>query len=164
MKNYLDLISRYYPNTSCHSMGDPDNYDAIIWEETPISLVDLEAKVVPYAQEEMWKLIQAERDRRKSNGVKVGENWFHSDASSRIQQLGLVMFGANMPAGIMWKTMDDTFVPMTPTLAAQIFQAAAVSDMTIFSVAEQKKLAMIALADPNTHNPLTGWPATHGEV
>ena len=110
-----------------------------------------------------WLQIQAERDRRRSAGVKVGTDWFHSDDPSRIQQLGLVMFGVNMPANLMWKTMAGTFVLMTPTLASQIFQASAVSDMTLFAVAEQKKAAMEALANPDTYDHLTGWPLIFGE-
>ena len=72
------------------------------------------------------QLHQSERDRRKHDGgYKVGTNWFHSDDTSRIQQIALTIMGANMPANIMWKTMSGSFVLMTPTLAGQIFQAAA---------------------------------------
>lgn len=115
-------------------------------------------------QLEMWELIKAERDRRKSEGgYKVGTNWYHSDISSRIQQLGLVIMGAGLPANLYWKTMDSSFVLMTQTLALQIFQAAATSDMTIFAVAEQKRAAMLASANPSTYNYLSGWPLVHGE-
>ncbi len=112
----------------------------------------------------MWLLIQAERDRRKTTGgYKVGNYWFHSDDISRIQQLALVMFGTNMPSGIMWKTMSGDFVPMTPTLANQIFQAAAASDIAIFSVAEQKKQEMLASSNPAYYDYLPGWPLIYGE-
>lgn len=112
----------------------------------------------------MWEQIKKERDRRKSEGgYKVGANWYHSDDTSRIQQIGLVMLGANMPGGIMWKTMAGSFILMTPTLAGQIFQAALTSDMTIFTVAEQKKTAMDALTDLRDYNYLSGWPLIYGE-
>lgn len=115
-------------------------------------------------QETMWTLIKQERDRRKSDGgYKVGTYWYHSDDTSRIQQLALVMLGAGMPNNIMWKTMSGDFILMTPALAGQVFQAAMVSDMTVFTVAEQKKQAMMALADPRTHNHLSGWPPIYGE-
>lgn len=112
---------------------------------------------------EMWKKIQTERDRRKVSGVKVGENWYHSDDTSRIQQLGLVMFGENMPTGIMWKTLSGSFVEMTPTLALQIFSAVASSDMAIFSKAEYHKANMYASSDPASYDYLTGWPLSYGE-
>jgi hypothetical protein len=82
----------------------------------------------------VWRLIQAERDRRRANGVRVGANWYHSDDTSRIQQLGLLLMGANMPPGIMWKTMSNTFIEMTPILAQQIFQAT--GDDLVSSVAQ----------------------------
>jgi len=49
-----------------------------------------------------WNAIKAMRDQRKAGGVKVKvgtvNKWFHSDDASRIQQMGLVMMGANLPA------------------------------------------------------------------
>lgn len=115
------------------------------------------------AQVISWKEISSERDRRKSNGVKVGLNWFHSDDTSRIQQIGLVMFGANMPAGIMWKTLTGSFVQMSPTLALQIFMAVAASDISIFTIAEQHKSAMLASQNPKEYDYSLGWPITFGE-
>jgi hypothetical protein len=109
----------------------------------------------------MWQKIKDERDRRQASGVKVGENWFHSDNSSRIQQIALVIFGANLPENIMWKTLNGAFVEMTPTLAVQLFQSSAASDMAIFAVAEYHKAAMILAPNPDTYNYLTGWPPTY---
>jgi hypothetical protein len=60
-----------------------------------------------------------------SGGYVVGGHWFQSDSASRIQQLSLVVMGANLPPGIQWKTLAGTFVAMTQTLAVQIFQTAA---------------------------------------
>jgi len=118
----------------------------------------------PQDYNNMWLLIQGERDRRTSTGgYKVGDYWFHSDDISRIQQLALTMMGANMPSGVMWKTMSGAFVPMTPTLAGQIFQAAAASDISIFSVAEAKKAEMLATSTPATYDYLSGWPLMYGE-
>lgn len=119
-------------------------------------------------QLDMWNNIKEERDRRKMEcGYKVTtggvDYWYHSDDTSRIQQIALVMLGANMPGNIMWKTMSGAFVSMNPTLAQQIFQAAIVSDMTLFSVAEQKRVAMQALADPRTYDWKSGWPKGYGE-
>lgn len=109
-----------------------------------------------------WEQIKAERDRRKAGGVKVGDKWFHSDADSRIQQLGLVMFGVNVPP-IQWKTMDGSFVEMSQTLANQIFQAIAAADQAIFAVAEQHRAAMEASSDPENYDFSGGWPAIYGE-
>jgi hypothetical protein len=105
--------------------------------------------------------IKAERDRRTlEGGYPVAGKWFHSDTVSRTQQLGLVMMGANLPAGIQWKTMDGTFVTMTPALAQLLFQSATVQDTTTFAAAQQA-IAQ-ATADPANFNPATiAWPTIY---
>lgn len=102
--------------------------------------------------------IKSERDRRKPLGCTVGPHRFHSDDPSRIQQLGLVMMGAGMPAGIKWKCMDGSFADMTPTLAAQIFQAQAARDMALFAVCEQHIEAARIADDPLAYDYSGGWP------
>ena len=111
----------------------------------------------------VWDSIQAERDRRKEGGVKVGAKWFHSDDGSRIQQMGLVMMGASLPVDLQWKTMDGSFITMTPALAQQVFAAVAASDQAIFAVAEQHRVAMEASADPASYDFSAGWPKIYGE-
>lgn len=119
-----------------------------------------------------WEAIKAERDKRKAGGVKVvvdgADKWFHSDDPSRIQHIGLVMMGVNIPPNLQWKTMDGTFVTMTQTLANQIFQAVSIADQTIFAKAEQLKAEMEALTDPSTFvveqdGAKTKWPLIYGE-
>lgn len=113
--------------------------------------------------EQIWPQIKAERDRRKALGVLADGNWYHSDADSRIQQLGLVLMGSTMPAGIQWKTMSGSFVEMTPALASQIFAATAALDQAIFAAAEGHRLAMEAAANPADYDFSGGWPAYYEE-
>lgn len=162
---YIEAISELLPACKCMAQGRGEVYEEIshIGGDALPTKASLDTYIADRIKTDMWKLIQVERDRRKAGGVKVGADWFHSDDASRIQQLGLVMMGANMPQNIMWKTMAGSFVQMTPTLAGQIFQATAASDMTIFTIAEQKKVAMMASADPETYQYLTGWPLIYGE-
>lgn len=111
-----------------------------------------------------WEAIKAERDRRAGLGVKVGQHWFHSDQKSRTQQLGLVLLGANIPAGLQWKTLTLTpppvFVPMTQQLAQAIVSATAASDTAIFTAAEVHRLAMEASTAPQDYDFSTGWPTS----
>lgn len=163
---YMDAIGIGYPNVGCHCTGNGSIYNDMIYDngDSIPSQDDLDNWIISRIKNDMWLLIQQERDRRKlTGGYKVGNYWFHSDNTSRIQQLGLVMLGVNMPSGIMWKTMSGEFVPMTPTLAGQIFQAAALSDISVFSIAEQKKTTMIASTDPATYDYLSGWQPIYGE-
>ena len=114
-----------------------------------------------------WNAIKAMRDQRKAGGVKVKvgtvNKWFHSDDASRIQQMGLVMMGASIPAGLLWKTMDGSFVTMTQAVAGNVFAAAAASDQAIFGVAEAHKAAVEACDDPSVYDYSTGWPKIYGE-
>lgn len=103
--------------------------------------------------------IKAERDRRKLAGTPVGAHVFHSDPDSRIQQIGLVMMGAALPAGIMWKTVGGAFVEMTPALAGQIFQATAARDVALFAAAEAHIAAASASPDPLSYDFSAGWPS-----
>lgn len=109
---------------------------------------------------DVWGAIKQHRDTLKASGVKAGGKWFHSDADSRIQQLALFVMGANLPAGLQWKTPDGSFVAMTQALAGQIFQATAASDMAIFATAEQHRAGVDAAADPASYDWSTGWPET----
>lgn len=108
--------------------------------------------------------IKAERDRRtQTGGYKVAGKWLHSDQFSRSQQLGLVLLGASIPAGLQWKTMDGSFVTMTQALAGQILAAGAASDAAIFAHAEQLIAEAKAAAEPSTIDPLSGWPKIYEE-
>jgi hypothetical protein len=166
--SYVQALTDGFPGVVYFAPGDGTDYNSIVWQGgDPIPPVEeLDAKIVELTKNAMWKLIQAERDRRTQAGVQVGAYWFHSDQPSRIQQLGLVIMGANLPTGIMWKTMSGAFVEMTPTLAGQIFQSVASKDIAIFTVAEQHKALTNASGDPANYNYLTGspaWPLVYGE-
>jgi hypothetical protein len=133
------------------------------------SIVDLPADVAAAKLAEhqafQWDSIKAKRDSLKTDGgykvaVSGVDKWFHSDVFSRTQQIGLVMLGASIPAGLQWKTMDASFVTMTQSLAAQVFQAAAGQDVAVFAAAETHRAAMLASANPMAYSFSGGWPAT----
>lgn len=118
--------------------------------------------------------IKAERDRRKAGGFKVGALWFHSDADSRIQYLGLKDKARDLIAGggamtdkltilgqtVKWKTMDGYFVDASAQVAFDIVAAAGDLDGQLFAAAETHKAAMEASADPASYDFSAGWPAT----
>lgn len=116
---------------------------------------------VDHVMAPVWDQIKARRDQAKSGGVKVGDKWFHTDDASRIQQIGLVMMGANIPANLQWKTMDGSFVTMTQALANQVFQAVSMLDMQAFAAAEAHRAAMAAVENPFEYDFSTGWPASY---
>ena len=111
-----------------------------------------------------WEAIKAERGRRTlSGGYQAGGKWFHSDLISRSQQTGLNVLNGSVPPGIMWKTMDGSFIEMTWALAQQILMAASQSDWAIHQAAEAHKVAMEASADPANYDFSGGWPLMYGE-
>lgn len=109
-----------------------------------------------------WAAVKAERDRRKAGGTLVAGKWFHSDADSRVQQLGLVVMGAAVPA-TPWKTMDGSFVPLTPTLVQQIFAARVAADIALHARGEELKAVLYSAADPRTVDITSGWLSIYGE-
>lgn len=136
-------------------------------EEAFADLEEAAATALPLRQASVWERIKARRDALSDKGgylVTVGgvSKWFHSDAKSKTQQLGLLIAGANVPA-VQWKTMDGTFVTMSQAWAGAIFAAAAAQDIAIFAAAEAHKSAMEAAANPAAYDFSGGWPAVYGD-
>lgn len=107
--------------------------------------------------------IKAERDRRTQQGgysvdTEQGKKWFHSDTFSRSQQLGLLTLGVNIPTNLSWKTMDGSFVLMTPELAGLVFSAATLSDVSVFAHAEALINQVKTAEDPQSVDIKVGWP------
>lgn len=165
---YVGALGKGYPKVIFSSSGTDNIYENISWitgEPLP-SKAELDAYILQSSKDGKWEEIKAERDRRKAAGVKVDTKWYHSDDTSRIQYLGLAMYGANMPTGIMWKTMDGTFIEMSPALVQQISGTIGSSDVDIFTIAEQHKSAMLASQDPVAYDIFNGnpaWPLVYGE-
>lgn len=114
--------------------------------------------VDPPSKSSLIANVKISRDKRKDGGVLVSGKWFHTDSDSRIQQLGLVLMGASVPA-VQWKTLDGTFATMSQTLAGQIFAAVAALDMAVFANAEAHIIAINALTDTSNYDDSAGWPA-----
>lgn len=121
-----------------------------------------------------WELIKTKRDSLKAGGVKVGTKWYHSDADSRIQFLGLKdqardLLAAGQPdttrlqklgQDVRWKTMSGDFIYLTVKHAFDIVAAIGDLDAMAFAAAETHRAAMEASADPAAYDFSVGWPAT----
>ena len=163
--SYIEVLSQFFPTVGATAIGSAYEYEDLVHVNgDPIpTKATLDPYLIKTLQNAKWKEIQAYRDVRKTMGTLVGAKWYNSDDFSRIQQLGLVMMGANMPANIMWKTMDSSFILMTPQLAQQIFFAVASQDMANFAVAEYHRAIMMTVANPDIYDFSTGWPKVYGE-
>ena len=171
IETYIQVISDNYPNVKCHALGDGSVYEDLVWDSgDPIPpKAELDVACTLYTQNIMWTAIQGDRDLRKFSGVKIGDYWFHTDNSSRIQYLGLVIMGSGMPDGVMWKTMTGEFVPMTPALAISVFMGVAVQDMQTFAIAEAHHADMLLSNDPGNYDyysvaVVPAWPVVYTDV
>ncbi|WP_258865280.1 DUF4376 domain-containing protein [Moraxella veridica] len=88
--------------------------------------------------------------------------WFHNDDSSRTQYLALQVL-PNLPDNLMWKTMDNEFVPMTKDLLNEIAMTMLAEEQSDFANAERHRLAMMQVDDPLDYDYSTGWSRTHGQ-
>lgn len=101
-----------------------------------------------------WSKIKQIRDDLTLNGgCYVADKWFHTDAFSKQQQMALAMLGANLPTGIQWKTMDGSFIELTPAIVNQLFLAQIAREQSLFAHAEVLKA--------NTDDINSGWPARY---
>lgn len=135
------------------------------WTPVPPPTPEQIAQALARERESIWGQIKAIRDRKtQQGGYQVAGKWFHSDTFSRTQQIGLTIMGAAIPAGMLWKTMDGSFVEMTPTLAQQVFVAAGQQDAALFAYAEQLRAQVQAAQDPASIDLEAGWPVTYDRV
>ena len=149
-----------WPCYTWHSQEIQEAIDAGMVIEDHLSLAEIKA------QKESE--IKAERDRRTVGGYFITsvQKWLHSDQFSRSQQLGLISLGANIPAGLQWKTMNGSFVTMTPALAQEILVTGAMSDQAIFAKAQVKIAEVEALKSATEvleYSVNSGWPLIFGE-
>lgn len=169
-----DLID--VPQEDFHSAMARAPGDALDVVNGRVVVVPMPAPTAAEIKSFRWDAIKAERDRRKAGGFKVGTLWFHSDADSRIQHLGLkdkardlIAAGGAMTDNltilgqpVRWKTMDGSFANVTAQLAFDIVAAAGDLDARLFAVAETHRAAMEAAADPAAYDFSAGWPETFG--
>jgi hypothetical protein len=158
--------------------ADPQPSDSSELREVNGTLVWVETATLAEQQAAVWERIKDKRDSIKRGGVLVNGSWFHSDDSSRIQQLGLKDQARDMLAAggtatdvlyklgypIQWKTMSGAFVPMTVQLAVDIVAAVGDADARSFAKAEQHRVAMVASANPSAYDYSTGWPQVYADT
>lgn len=108
------------------------------------------------------KIITEKRDvLMLTGGAKVGDHWFHSDTHSKVQQLSLMIAGAALPAGLMWKTMTGEKVLMTPELAVQIYQTQMYQESLLFGYAEYLIEQVYNMEIPENLDIENGWPEVY---
>lgn len=157
-----------------HPVSDLGSFPSVLaWQCNGTQFVGYEAgdeipgtePTLAQRRDMVWEAIKARRDELSDTGgykvpVDGVDKWFHSDVKSKLQQVALKDMGASVPA-VAWKTMDGSFVTMTPALAAAVFQAGAAQDMAIFAAAEAHRAAMQLSGAPESYDFSGGWPAVY---
>ena len=113
-------------------------------------------------QEEMWTRIKQKRHDNLRGGVYVKSigKWLHSDDESRAQYTFMRTMPA-LPEKMAWKTMDNTFVPMTKALLEELSLQLLADEQADFSNAERHRAAMLKADNPLDYDYSGGWTANY---
>lgn len=139
-------------------------WDGEQWQIDPECAARLKAE----QQDEMWERIKDKRYDNLRHGVyakSVGK-WFQTDDATRLQYLALalesVTGGFKKP--INWKTMDNSFLMLTPELLREIMQAMHDDEEADFINAEKHKAAMLKAEHPLEYDYSDGWTANYEQA
>ena len=113
-------------------------------------------------QEEMWTRIKQKRHDNLRGGVYVKSigKWLHSNDESRAQYTFMRTM-SQLPEKMMWKTMDNTFVPMTKALLEELSLQLLADEQADFANAERHKAAMLKAENPLEYDYSGGWTANY---
>ena len=113
-------------------------------------------------QQEMWARIKQKRHDNLRGGVYVKSigKWLHSDDESRAQYTFMRTMPA-LPEKMVWKTMDNTFVPMTKALLDELSLQLLADEQADFGNAERHRAAMLKAGNPMDYDYSGGWTANY---
>nr|DAO72988.1 MAG TPA: tail fiber assembly protein [Caudoviricetes sp.] len=118
------------------------------------------AAVKAKQQAEMWERIKAKRAQSCHAGIYINsiKKWMHSDLDSR-QQYTFLRTLDKLPENLMWKTVDNSFVPMTRALLDELSLKLIADEQHDFQNAERHKVAMLKAENPLDYDYSDGWSA-----
>ena len=149
-------------------LADPAPCPSSTWDGEQWHLdPECAAKLKAEQQKEVWERIKDKRYDNLRHGVyakSVGK-WFQTDDATRLQYLALalesVTGGFKKP--INWKTMDNSFLMLTPELLREIMQTMHDDEEADFINAEKHKAAMLQAENPLKYDYSDGWTANFDE-
>ena len=141
------------PRANAHQIWDTKTK---AWVLTPAAAAQIKAQ----QQDEMWERIKAKRAQSCHAGIYIKslEKWLHSDADSR-QQYTFLRTLDKLPENLMWKTVDNSFVPMTRALLDELSLKLIADEQHDFQNAERHKAAMLKAENPLEYDYSSGWSA-----
>ena len=128
----------------------PDTYFRTEQDEYPFVVYTRKAPEAVAAVR--WEKLKQHRDHLAlEGGCFCAGKWFHSDLYSKQQQMALAMLGGSLPANLQWKTMDGSYILLTPQIVADLFAAQIAREQLLFTIAETKRVDDTPVYE--------GWPA-----
>lgn len=141
--------------------GEPrSNWTGYEWRVLPFVVVPQPPNTLPRTRMSVWERAKRERDRRYTSGMFVLTRWFQTDDAARLRVMLMVARGASLPANTRWRTIDGSFINMTPTRASNLLEAMLDYEQQVFERAESLRDEIAASAIPLTIDILAGWPVT----
>ena len=114
----------------------------------------------------IWESIKQYRALIEEGGVYVStaDRWFHTDpeAQRKYCMVGLASL-SKIYQPIDWKTMDGSYVKMTPQLFQDLLASLLIISPQIHKVAEQHRVALWKSETPLEYDFTTGWPGTYSD-
>ncbi|UOO82756.1 DUF4376 domain-containing protein [Uruburuella testudinis] len=113
-------------------------------------------------QAAVWEAIKNKRHANLRGGVYLDSvsKWFQTDDATR-QQYTFMRTLPELPPGMQWKTMDNSFIEMTKTLLDELSIKLLTDEQADFTNAERHRAAMLAAAEPLDYDYSSGWTATY---
>lgn len=169
-----DFLSIYADTSSFIKITDEDYQTYLAYSTSPYELKYVEGKITYTPQDTdhialkkarqawVWEDIKQKRHTNTRGGVYIKSvgKWFHNDDSSRTQYLALQVL-PKLPDHLMWKTMNNEFVPMTKDLLNEIAMTMLTEEQADFANAEKHRLAMLESDNPLEYDYSDGWSAIY---
>ena len=117
--------------------------------------------------EEKWEQIKEIRTFKMNDGVllqSIGK-WFHTDPDSKQQIHAMVTANViGMYKTTAWKTLDNTYVQLTPLLLLQVFGAILENEARLFEIGKLHYVMLHTSQDPANYDPTSQWPTTFSDL
>lgn len=117
--------------------------------------------------EEKWEQIKEIRTFKMNDGVllqSIGK-WFHTDPDSKQQIHAMVTANViGMYKVTAWKTLDNTYVQLTPPLLLQLFGAMLENEARLFEIGKLHYDMLHTSQDPANYDPTSQWPTTFSDL
>lgn len=116
---------------------------------------------------EKWEKIKEIRTFKMSDGVFIQSigKWFHTDLYSKQQIQALVVTNLiGIYKTTAWKTLDNTYVQLTPMLLLQVFGAVLENESRLFDIGKLHYESLYTSSDPVNYDPASQWPTTFSDL